>query len=106
VASMVSLNIKPIFVLDGDAPDLKKETMEARRKAENPDAPEVKNFSRARLKSLMGECKSLLDALGISSVKAEGKNKKFDKEPFIYYISIEVVSTSSSCLKLMPKCLV
>ena len=70
---MVSLNIKPIFVLDGDAPDLKKETMEARRKAENPDAPEVKNFSRARLKSLMGECKSLLDALGISSVKAEGK---------------------------------
>ena len=54
--------------------------MEARRKAENPDAPEVKNFSRARLKSLMGECKSLLDALGISSVKAEGKQQKFDKE--------------------------
>ena len=81
---MVSLNIKPIFVLDGDAPDLKKETMEARRKAENPDAPEVKNFSRARLKSLMGECKSLLDALGISSVKAVGKYPKNILEVFFH----------------------
>ena len=58
--------------------------MEARRKAENPDAPEVKNFSRARLKSLMGECKSLLDALGISSVKAVGKYQKNILEVFFH----------------------
>lgn len=75
LAAIVNLNIKPIFVLDGNAPDLKKETLEARKKAETQSQAtvEVKNFSRARLKGLMGECKALLDSLGISSVKAEGE---------------------------------
>ena len=45
--------------------------------AQSQDTVEVKNFSRGRLKSLMGECKALLDSLGISSVKAEG-NYFFD----------------------------
>ena len=37
IAAMVNLNIKPIFVLDGNAPDLKKETLEARRKAQSTE---------------------------------------------------------------------
>ena len=91
VASMVNLNIKPVFVLDGNAPDLKKETLEARRKAQSQDptaTKEVKNFSRARLKGLMGECKALLDALGISSVKAEGNSSFFGGHLCIWYFSI------------------
>jgi flap endonuclease GEN len=32
-SALISLNIRPIFVLDGDAPDLKKETLAARRRA-------------------------------------------------------------------------
>lgn len=74
-ATLINLNIKPIFVLDGDAPDLKKETLEARRRAQSQtqEPVEVKNFSRARLKGLMTECKALLDCLGIESVKADGE---------------------------------
>ena len=75
-ATMINLNIKPIFVLDGDAPTLKKETLEARKRqqSQNPaQEAEVKDFSRRRLKGLMNECKALLDSLGIVSVKAEGE---------------------------------
>lgn len=78
VASLISLNIQPIFVLDGDAPDLKKETLVIRQKAASSQSQalpneENKSCSRRRLKGLMNECKALLDSLGIESVKAEGE---------------------------------
>ena len=80
VASLISLNITPIFVLDGDAPDLKKGTLIARQKAtasissqQSQASEDNKSCSRRRLKGLMNECKALLDALGIESVKAEGE---------------------------------
>ena len=41
IAAMVNLNIKPIFVLDGNAPDLKKETLEARRKAQSKEREKI-----------------------------------------------------------------
>lgn len=73
-ATLINLNIRPIFVLDGKAPDLKKETLEARRKAQTQSQDvEVKNFSRSRLKGLMNECKALLDSLGIATIAAEGE---------------------------------
>lgn len=71
-AALINLNIKPIFVLDGDAPDLKKETLAARRRALSQN-DEVKSFSRTRLKGLMNECKALLDAIGVESVKSDGE---------------------------------
>lgn len=78
VASLISLNVQPIFVLDGDAPDLKKETLIARQKVASSQSQALpneqnKSCSRRRLKGLMNECKALLDSLGIESVKAEGE---------------------------------
>ena len=64
--ALISLNIKPIFVMDGDAPELKKETLEARRKAEtHSQTVEVKSLSRTRLKGLMNESQKILDSIGV-----------------------------------------
>ena len=79
VNALISLNIKPIFVLDGDAPELKKGTLIARQKAQSSQtqaqtqSEENKSCTRRRLKGLLNECKALLDALGIESVRAEGE---------------------------------
>ena len=79
VNALISLNIRPIFVLDGDAPDLKKGTLIARQKTQTQtqtqatQSEENKSCTRRRLKGLMNECKALLDALGIESVRAEGE---------------------------------
>ena len=78
VNALISLNIKPIFVLDGDAPELKRGTLIARQKAQSQtqtqtQSEENKSCTRRRLKGLLNECKALLDALGIESVRAEGE---------------------------------
>ena len=81
VNALISLNIKPIFVLDGDAPELKRGTLIARQKAQTAQtqtqhgtqSEENKSCTRRRLKGLLNECKALLDALGIESVRAEGE---------------------------------
>ena len=71
--ALISLNIKPIFVMDGDAPELKKETLEARRKAEtHSQTVEIKSLSRTRLKGLMNESQKLLDSIGVPVSKYQG----------------------------------
>ena len=75
--ALISLNIYPIFVMDGDAPELKKETLEARRKAETQSQNvEVKSLNRTRLKGLMNESKKLLEAIGVLVVKSNGEAEK------------------------------
>ena len=75
--ALISLNIYPIFVMDGDAPELKKETLEARRKAETQSQNvEVKSLNRTRLKGLMNESKKLLEAIGVLVVKSKGEAEK------------------------------
>lgn len=66
--ALLSLNIRPVFVLDGDAPELKRDTMAARRGVE-----EVKSLSRRRLKGVMRECRTLLETLGVSCVASGGE---------------------------------
>ncbi len=83
-SAMLALNIKPIFVLDGTvAPELKKETLTMRKKAQASQASqssntenataEVKNCTRGRLNRLMGECKALLNAMGVPHVRSTGE---------------------------------
>ena len=63
--------------MDGDAPELKKETLEARRKAETQSQNvEVKSLNRTRLKGLMNESKKLLEAIGVLVVKSKGEAEK------------------------------
>ena len=63
--------------MDGDAPELKKETLEARRKAETQSQNvEVKSLNRTRLKGLMNESKKLLEAIGVLVVKSNGEAEK------------------------------
>ena len=63
--------------MDGDAPELKKETMLARRKAETQSQNvEVKSLNRTRLKGLMNESQKLLEAIGVLVVKSKGEAEK------------------------------
>ena len=81
-AALLSLNIRPVFVLDGDAPELKRSEMVNRRKAEfetkyssqesKIETGEIK-LNRRRLKGVMNECADLLDTLGVAWVQAAGE---------------------------------
>ena len=70
-AALLSLDIKPVFVLDGSAPELKKATLEARSQTQ------TKSLSRNRLKGLMNECAKLLETLGVAYVRAEGEAEAY-----------------------------
>ena len=68
--TLINLNIQPVFVMDGSAPELKKDTLEARLKAEGPSSTqsntEIKpSLSRKRLKGLMNQSKELLESIGV-----------------------------------------
>ena len=50
-SALISLGITPVFVLDGAAPELKRDTMNARKAAEKGKDVEVKSLNRTRLKA-------------------------------------------------------
>ena len=81
-AALLALNIRPVFVLDGEAPELKRTEMKNRRKAEldakNPSqSHEIQDsdisLNRSRLKGIMKECANFLNVLGVSWVQAVGE---------------------------------
>ena len=81
-SALLTLNIRPIFVLDGDAPELKRTEMVNRRNAEigahtqSQDSVVEKGqmkLCRSRLKGIMRECAEMLDTLGVSWVQAAGE---------------------------------
>jgi flap endonuclease GEN len=103
-SGLILRGVKPVFVLDGAAPELKRATMETRLNAErgakehvevksvgrtrlkasrndgkfllNEMEPvEVKSLSRPRLKASMNECKFLLNAMGVLCVQARGEGE-------------------------------
>ncbi len=69
-AALLALGAAPIFVLDGEAPELKRETL-----AQRSETGEAKSLSRARLKALMNECRFLLQALGLKCISASGEGE-------------------------------
>lgn len=77
-STLLALGIRPVFILDGHAPDLKRETMTQRKAAQvgvSTQEVEVKSLSRNRLKAVMNECKFLLSALGVQCLQAQGEGE-------------------------------
>ncbi|TRY64160.1 hypothetical protein TCAL_03597 [Tigriopus californicus] len=77
-ATLLSLGIRPVFILDGHAPVLKRETMTQRKAAQmgmSTQEVEVKSLNRNRLKAVMNECKFLLSALGVQCLAAQGEGE-------------------------------
>merc|ERR1719376_779323 len=62
-SALLALDIKPLFVLDGSAPELKRNTLAIRSQSQSQSqggGGAVPNLSRSRLKGLMNECARLL----------------------------------------------
>jgi len=78
--ALLAMGIKPVFVMDGSAPQLKAKTLEIRKEASQSSSQgssQTTNLSRSRLKGLMNECAKLLECLGISYIRAEGEAEAY-----------------------------
>ncbi|XP_068628736.1 flap endonuclease GEN [Battus philenor] len=79
-AYLLLADIKPIFVLEGDAPELKRDVMAARNAVQFPGAstqstvksnkPDV---ARRKFRNVLKECEALLKCLGVICVKGRGE---------------------------------
>uniref|UniRef100_A0A4W3IIK0 GEN1, Holliday junction 5' flap endonuclease n=1 Tax=Callorhinchus milii TaxID=7868 RepID=A0A4W3IIK0_CALMI len=77
VSSLTLMGVKLIFVVEGNAPKLKAETMSKRNEARcgtfrKPDSSSVRR-GRSHFQSILKECCELLDCLGIPWVNAAGE---------------------------------
>ncbi|CAK1599913.1 unnamed protein product [Parnassius mnemosyne] len=73
-------DIKPIFVLEGDAPELKRDVMAARNAVQFRGAPQhtgirsnKPDVARSRFRNVLRECESLLKCMGVQCVKGRGE---------------------------------
>ncbi|XP_044024405.1 flap endonuclease GEN homolog 1 [Siniperca chuatsi] len=81
VSSLTLMGVKLVFVMEGEAPKLKAETMSKRtetRRGGFKKAPASKsnvttNTSRGRFKAVLRECSEMLDYLGVPWVTAAGE---------------------------------
>ncbi|XP_040920548.1 flap endonuclease GEN homolog 1 [Toxotes jaculatrix] len=79
VSSLTLMGVKLVFVMEGEAPKLKAETMNKRtetrfggfKKASAPKS--TTNTSRGRFKAVLRECAEMLDYLGVPWVTAAGE---------------------------------
>ncbi|KAM9339645.1 flap endonuclease GEN homolog 1 [Symphorus nematophorus] len=79
VSSLTLMGVKLVFVMEGEAPKLKAETMSKRtetryggfKKASAPKS--ATNTSRGRFKAVLRECADMLDYLGVPWVTAAGE---------------------------------
>ncbi|KAH9634117.1 hypothetical protein HF086_001319 [Spodoptera exigua] len=79
---LVLADINPVFVLEGDAPELKRDVMAARNaiqfkgaapRSETAVAKKKPDVARKRFKNVLKECESLLKTLGVRCVKGSGE---------------------------------
>ncbi|XP_056098805.1 flap endonuclease GEN homolog 1 [Rhinichthys klamathensis goyatoka] len=80
VSSLTLMGVKLVFVMEGEAPRIKAETMSKRTemrfgglKPKSVTKPAAKNTSRGRFKAVLRECAQLLDCLGVPWVTAAGE---------------------------------
>ncbi|XP_039516457.1 flap endonuclease GEN homolog 1 [Pimephales promelas] len=80
VLSLTLMGVKLVFVMEGEAPRIKADTMSKRSemrfgglKPRNATKPAAKNTSRGRFKAVLRECAQLLDCLGVPWVTAAGE---------------------------------
>ncbi|XP_047483664.1 uncharacterized protein LOC125035366 [Penaeus chinensis] len=78
--ALLNNGVLPVFVLEGDAPIMKWNTINSRNQrnfhsSANPTGKNlsVKTGKRSRFKSVLKECRELLDLLGVPWVQASGE---------------------------------
>ncbi|XP_004924708.1 flap endonuclease GEN isoform X1 [Bombyx mori] len=99
--------INPIFVLEGDAPELKRDVMATRnavqfrgaapRSEKACSSEKLPNVSRKRFKNVLKECETLLKSMGVICLKGSGEAEatcaQLNAEGFVD----AVVSQDSDC---------
>ncbi|CAL8315854.1 unnamed protein product [Lota lota] len=81
VSSLTLMGIKLVFVMEGEAPKLKAETMSKRtesrfggfKKASSKSTKTIKSTGRGRFQAVLRECAEMLDCLGVPWVTAAGE---------------------------------
>ncbi|TKS76111.1 Flap endonuclease GEN -like protein 1 [Collichthys lucidus] len=75
VSSLTLMGVKLVFVMEGEAPKLKAETMSKRTEARYGGFKKAAatNTSRGRFKAVLRECADMLDYLGVPWVTAAGE---------------------------------
>ncbi|XP_071335481.1 flap endonuclease GEN homolog 1 [Trachinotus anak] len=78
VSSLTLMGVKLVFVMEGEAPKLKAETISKRTEArlggfKKAPASKSTNTSRGRFKAVLRECAEMLDYLGVPWVTAAGE---------------------------------
>ncbi|XP_073349096.1 flap endonuclease GEN homolog 1 [Pagrus major] len=79
MSSLTLMGVKLVFVMEGEAPKLKAETMSKRTETryggfkKAPAAKSTKNTSRGRFNAVLRECAEMLDYLGVPWVTAAGE---------------------------------
>ncbi|XP_028253394.1 flap endonuclease GEN homolog 1 [Parambassis ranga] len=79
VSSLTLMGVKLVFVMEGEAPKLKAETMSKRTETryggfkKAPASKSVVNTNRGRFKAVLRECAEMLDYLGMPWVTAAGE---------------------------------
>ncbi|KAG6935812.1 GEN1, Holliday junction 5' flap endonuclease [Chelydra serpentina] len=75
ISSLTSMEIKLVFVMEGDAPKLKAETMSKRNELRygSSKKPRAAKTGRSHFKSILKECLEMLACLGLPWVQATGE---------------------------------
>ncbi|XP_076450153.1 uncharacterized protein LOC143286465 [Babylonia areolata] len=76
ISTLLQLGIKPVFVIEGEAPALKHEEMGRRLQARHGGINHgntKRKFARGRLQGMLKECCDLLDALGVPYIQSQGE---------------------------------
>ncbi|XP_020488556.2 flap endonuclease GEN homolog 1 [Labrus bergylta] len=79
VSSLTLMGVKLVFVMEGEAPKMKAETMSKRTEAryggvkKPPASKSATNTSRGRFNAVLRECAEMLDNMGVPWVTAAGE---------------------------------
>ncbi|KAM8847251.1 flap endonuclease GEN homolog 1 [Synchiropus picturatus] len=79
VSSLTLMGVKLVFVMEGDAPKLKAETMKKRTESrfagskKTPAPRYATNTGRGRFNAILRECAEMLDYMGVPWVRAAGE---------------------------------
>ncbi|KAF9814228.1 hypothetical protein SFRURICE_019503 [Spodoptera frugiperda] len=103
---LVLADINPVFVLEGDAPELKRDVMAARNaiqfrgaapRSDTAIAKKKPDVARKRFKNVLKECESLLKTLGVRCVKGSGEAEATCAQLNAQGVVDAVVSQDSDC---------
>lgn len=70
---LLLLGARPVFVLEGDAPDLKLNVMSQRNAARGFSKSSKSTGKRTRYKGIQKKCQEMLKAMGVQCIQSEGE---------------------------------